>query len=121
MLTDEDAREFAEHWVRSWNAHDLDAIMSHYAFDVVLVSPVAARILSNPSGTVQGREALRAYFRRGLETFPDLEFQLVDVLRGLGSVVLYYVNQIGTSTGEYMELDSDAKVTRGVANYRIAI
>lgn len=121
MLTDEDARQFAEHWVRSWNAHDLDAIMSHYASGVVLVSPVAARILGDPSGTVHGRDALRAYFRRGLEAFPDLGFELVDVMRGLGSVVLYYVNQIGTRTGEYMELDANRKVTRVVANYRIAI
>src|SRR2546423_11139291 len=87
MLTDKEAQEFAQHWVAAWNSHNLDEIMSHYAADVVLVSPVAARILNDPSGTVKGREAVHAYFRRGLEAYPNLTFELIDVMWGLSSVV----------------------------------
>jgi hypothetical protein len=119
MLTDQEALEFAQHWVKSWNSHNLDEIISHYAADVVLVSPVAARILNDPSGTVRGREAIHAYFKRGLEAYPNLKFELIDVMRGLSSVVLYYVNQNGTKTGEFMEIDADTKVTRVVANYNV--
>jgi hypothetical protein len=36
---------------------------------------------------------------------------------GLSSVVLYYVNQKGTKTGEFMEIDSNGKIVRVVANY----
>jgi hypothetical protein len=79
--------------VQAWNSHDLDEIVSHYAADVVLVSPVAMKILNDPSGMVRGKGALRAYFRRALEAFPNLEFELIDVTRGLSSVVLYYANQ----------------------------
>lgn len=121
MLTDKEAQEFAKHWVESWNSHDLDEIMSHYAADVVLVSPVAARILNDTSGTVRGREAVHAYFRRGLEAYPNLKFELIDVMRGLASVVLYYVNQNGTRTGEFMELDAGKKVMRVIANYNVQI
>ena len=117
MLTKKDADEFANHWVKAWNSHDLDEIMLHYSADIVLVSPVAAKILNDPSGVVKGKEALRAYFRRGLEAYPNLKFEVVDVLRGISSIVLYYVNQKGTKTGEFMEVDADAKVTRVVANY----
>jgi ketosteroid isomerase-like protein len=112
-----EAREFARHWVAAWNAHDLDRILSHYALDVVLVSPVAAKILNDQSGMVRGKEALRQYFQRGLDAYPDLTFELVDVMWGLSSVVLYYVNQKGTKTGEFMEFDSSGKVVRVVANY----
>jgi hypothetical protein len=66
---------------------------------------------------VKGKETLRAYFRRGLEVYPNLKFELVDVMWGISSVVLYYVNQKGTKTGEFMEIDTDLKVTRVVANY----
>ena len=117
MLTQKAANEFAQDWLNAWNSHDLDQIMRHYATDVVLVSPVAAKLLNDPSGMVKGKDALRAYFRRGLEAYPNLRFQLVDVLWGLSSVVLYYVNQKGTKTGEFMEIDADSKVTRVVANY----
>ncbi len=117
MLIEEEVRDFATHWIHAWNSHDLDEIMSHYAEEVVLVSPTAVNILNDPSGMVKGKDALMAYFKRGLEVYPNLKFELVDVMWGLSSVVLYYVNQKGTKTGEYMELDSNGKVVRVVANY----
>lgn len=117
MVTEKDARKFAHHWMKAWNSHDLEKIISHYAADVILVSPVAAQILNDPSGTVIGREALRAYFKRGLEAYPNLQFELIDVMWGLASVVLYYVNQKGTKTGEFMEIDADSKVIRVIAHY----
>ena len=117
MLTADNVRELASHWIRAWNTHDLDEIMSHYGEDVVLVSPAAARILNDPSGTVQGKEALRAYFKRGLDAYPNLQFVLSDVLWGLASVVLYYTNQKGTKTAEFMEIDPRGKIVRVIANY----
>jgi hypothetical protein len=117
MLTEDSARDLASHWIRAWNAHDLDEIMSHYGEEVVLVSPVAAKILSDPSGTVKGKEALRAYFKKGLDVYPNLQFGLIDVMRGVSSVILYYTNQKGAKTGEFMEIDSKGKVVRVVANY----
>ena len=50
MITEDKARSLATHWVQAWNSHDLAEIMSHYAEDVVLVSPVAARILNDRLG-----------------------------------------------------------------------
>lgn len=107
----------ADHWVAAWNAHDLDLIMTHYEDEVELTSPVAAQLLGTPDGKIVGKDSLRAYFRRGLEAYPDLRFQLVEVLCGLNSVVLYYRNQKGTRTAEFMELSAIGKVARVVANY----
>ena len=112
-----DAKEFAKDWIDAWNSHDLDRILSHYALDVVLISPAAAKLTGDPSGTVRGKDALRSYFQKGLEFFPNLQFILVDVMQGLSSVVLYYENQRGTKTGEFMEFDKDGAVVRVVANY----
>lgn len=117
MLTDTDARQFADHWIQAWNSHHLDAILSHYAPEVVLTSQTAARLLQDPSGAVSGIEALRRYFSRGLEAYPNLTFELLDVLWGVSSILLYYKNQNGTKTGEFMELDARGKVVRVVANY----
>jgi len=117
MLTEATVRQFADDWICAWNSHDLDAILSHYAPEIVLTSPVAARLLNDPSGAVTGQAALRSYFSRGLEAYPNLAFELLDVLWGLSSVILYYKNQNATKTGEFMELNADLKVTRVVANY----
>lgn len=112
-----EAQQFAREWIDAWNSHDLDVILSHYDDNVVLTSPIAAKLLNDPSGTVRGKAALRAYFRRGLEAYPDLRFELLDVMFGLSSVVLCYKNQKGTKTAEFMEFGENGKVIRVVANY----
>jgi len=117
MTTESEIRGFARQWVAAWNSHDLDAIMSHYDADVVLISPVAARILDHPSGTIEGSAALRNYFKRGLELYPNLHFELLDVMCGLSSVVVCYKNQKGTRTAEFMEFGKNRKIVRVVANY----
>lgn len=63
--------------------------------------------MGDSSGTVAGKEAVRSYFARGLEAFPNLTFELLDVMWGISSVVLYYVNQKNTKTGEFMEFDAN--------------
>jgi predicted ester cyclase len=116
-MTRDEAWKLANHWAEAWNSHDLDAILSHYDDAVELTSPVAARILETPDGKVVGKANLRAYFQRGLAAYPQLHFQLENVLWGLNSVILYYTNQNGTHTGEYMEISAAGKVVRVVANY----
>jgi predicted ester cyclase len=116
-LTRDEAWKLAEHWVAAWNAHDLEAIMTHYEDAVELTSPVAAQLLGTSDGKVAGKASLRAYFRRGLEAYPDLHFQLADVLCGVNSIVLYYTNQKGTRTAEFMELSAAGSVARVAANY----
>lgn len=113
-MTRDEAWSLANHWVAAWNAHDLESIMEHYEDAIELTSPVAARLLGSSDGKVTGKANLRAYFQRGLEAYPELDFRLEDVLWGVTSVVLYYTNQKGTRTAEFMELSAGGKVTRVV-------
>ena len=116
-VTEEQAWRLARDWIEAWNAHDLERILAHYDDDVVLTSPVVVERVGDPSGTVRGKAALRAYFQAGLAAFPALRFDLADVTWGLSSLVLYYANQRGTMTCEFMELAPSGKVARVVANY----
>ena len=116
-MTKDEAWDLANDWVAAWNAHDLDRIMTHYDDAVELTSPVAAKLLGAANGKVVGKASLRAYFQRGLAAYPELHFRLADVLWGVNSVVLYYTNQTGTHTAEFMELSATRKVARVVANY----
>jgi predicted ester cyclase len=116
-LTRDEAWHLASAWVAAWNAHDLDQIMTHYNDAVELSSPIAAQLLGTADGKVVGKAGLRAYFQRGLAAYPKLHFRLADVLWGVNSVVLYYTNQKGTHTAEFMELSPHGKVIRVVANY----
>ena len=117
MPSPSEARQFARDWIADWNSHDIERILPHYADPVVLTSPAAARLLHDPSGTVRGIAGLRGYFERGLRAFPDLRFELIEVLCGVSSVVVLFRNQRGTLTAEFMEFDDEGKVVRVVANY----
>ncbi|HVZ84640.1 MAG TPA: nuclear transport factor 2 family protein [Terracidiphilus sp.] len=116
-MTADEAIHLAQEWIAAWNAHDLDRILDHYDDAVEITSPAAARLLGLPHGRVTGKASLRAYFEKGLAAFPELRFSLRDVLWGISSIVLYYTNQRGTHTAEFMELAPSGKVVRVVANY----
>ncbi|MGB2672262.1 MAG: nuclear transport factor 2 family protein [Candidatus Acidiferrum sp.] len=116
-MTRDEACKLANEWMAAWNAHDLELILTHYEEDVELTSPAAAQLLGTPAGKVVGKANLRAYFQRGLTAYPELRFHLEDVLWGVNSLVLCYLNQKGTRTAEFMELSAIGKVTRVVANY----
>ena len=49
-----DAVSFAEGWVKAWNAHDLDRILSHFADNVVFTSPVVAQFQHESGGVIRG-------------------------------------------------------------------
>jgi predicted ester cyclase len=116
-LTRDEAWKLANDWVAAWNAHNLDMIMAHYEDAIELTSPVAAQLLGTTDGKIVGKANVRAYFQRGLAAYPDLQFRLENVLWGVNSVVLYYANQKGTRSAEFMELSAAGKVERVVANY----
>ncbi len=81
----EEAWKLADHWIAAWNAHDLDLILAHYEDAIELTSPVAAQLLGTADGKVIGKANLKAYFRRGLEAYPELHFILNDLLLGVSS------------------------------------
>ncbi|WP_245395054.1 YybH family protein [methane-oxidizing endosymbiont of Gigantopelta aegis] len=57
------AQQFARECEHAWNSHDIDNIMQHYADDIVLVSPIAAKLLDQAE--VKGKDAVRRYFIKG--------------------------------------------------------
>ena len=111
------AAAFAAAWVDAWNHRDLDAILSHYAVDVLFTSPFVAQLLGDPAGVVRGRDALRAYFAAGLARFPDLHFRLRHVLPGVNGVVLVYDSVAGLLAAEAFEFDAAGRVCRAACHY----
>ena len=66
--------------MEAWNSHDLDRIMSHYADDFQMTSPFIVTMMNEPTGTIKGKENVRAYWFKALERLPDLHFDLIEAL-----------------------------------------
>ena len=111
--------EFEREWISAWNAHDIDRILRHYRDDVQFISPLAARA-GAPHGRVHGRAALRAYFERGLASYPELHFQPIAALGGVGSIALHYRAVEDRQAIEVMELDARGQVHHAAVHYTAA-
>lgn len=105
-----EAPAFAREWIAAWNGRDLEAILAHYADDIVFASPKAATITGSP--VVNGKEALRAYWREALDRAPDLHFQLLEVFAGSDCVSIVYLRNGAMRVCETMEF-SNGIVVRG--------
>jgi ketosteroid isomerase-like protein len=99
-----EARAFADQWARDWNAHDIEALLKHFADDVVFTSPVAVRLLGG-DGVIRGKQALRTYWSAGVRLIPDLRFEVLAVYAGINTLVINYRNQAGGEVCEVLTFD----------------
>ncbi|MFO1519661.1 MAG: nuclear transport factor 2 family protein [bacterium] len=109
--------DFAQEWIAAWNSHDLNRILSHYSEKVEFHSPFVVKITGDPSGTLKGKEALKAYFTKGLSAYPQLHFELLGAFTGVGSVVLHYKSVQNLTATEMMVFDENGKVAQVRAHY----
>lgn len=109
---------FADRWVEDWNAHDLEAVLSHFAEDVLFTSPNAAAWIPGSGGVVRGKAALREYWAGGLRNTPDLRFELIAAYVGIDTLVINYRNQKvkGRLVNEVLIFDGSL-VVRGHATH----
>lgn len=113
------AEYFAADWIESWNAHDLDRVLSHYADDFEMTSPIINQLAGEPSGKLCGKISVGAYWSKALELIPDLHFELVSVLVGVASITIYYKGAGGRRAAEVFFFDANQKVSRAFAHYGV--
>jgi len=117
-VTKAEAHAFAREWVAAFNSHDVERILSHYAESVELTSRLVTRVLGDPTGTVRGKPALRAYFTKALAAAPGLAFELLDVFVGVKSIALYFRSNVRGLQLEVVELDRNGQVVRVLVHHR---
>lgn len=65
MLNRDFAEHFAAEWIDAWNSHELNRILSHYADDFEMSSPIIVQLVGEPSGTLQGKKKVGAHWAMG--------------------------------------------------------
>ena len=116
-MTIEEARTFAEKWINSWNSHNLDDILSHYAEDIEVTTPMIKLATGHERASLSGKQAVEKYWDSALNKLPDLHFELVQVTAGVNSVALYYKSVMGKMAIEVMFFNPEGKVNKMVAHY----
>jgi hypothetical protein len=114
--TEEAAWVLARGWCDAWNRRDIDAIMAHYADDVEFNSPTIVHRWGNADGWIRGKACLRANVEVGVKA-PNLRFDLIDVLLGVGVICVIYRRETGTLVSDIVELDADGRGRRVLSCY----
>ena len=111
------AQSFAQEWVKAWNDHDLEAILSHYDDGVVFHSPRIRTVTGRDVDFVTGKAELRAYWGKALTLLRDLFFETDQVLVGSDSLTILYTNERSQYVAETFVFDKGSKVVRSIATY----
>ncbi|HTK67035.1 MAG TPA: nuclear transport factor 2 family protein [Pseudonocardia sp.] len=109
--------EFAQAWLTAWNDHDVEAVLGHFADDVVFRSPAAVQLLADSDGVIRGKADLRRYWTEALGKIPDLRFELLGVYGGVDAIVIHYRNQKGGLVNEVLLFADDGLVREGYGTY----
>jgi hypothetical protein len=116
MRDSEFYEEFSAEWIEAWNSHDIKRILSLYAEDLKFTSPFLAKFMPETGGSLQGRDAVGAYWSKALAARPDLKFERVAVLKGLDSVVIHYKGLGGGLRAEFFVFGGNGKVVESHAH-----
>jgi ketosteroid isomerase-like protein len=117
MITKDRAWKFAQEWITAWNAHDIDGVLDHYTDDFEMTSPLIARGGMDAGARLRGREQVGAYWRATLQRYPGLKLELVDVLYGHNSVILYYRSILNRKVAQVFHFGPGGKVFKAAAHY----
>ena len=117
MSTSEAAVSHAKSWIAAWNAHDLEAILEHYADDIEFQADTVVRRWGRVDGRLHGKDDLRRHFARGLEMVPNLRFELEEVFTGPGGYTILYRRENGNRVVEVVALDAAGRAKEARAFY----
>ena len=123
-MTNEDAAATARHWIDSWNARDIEAVLTHFDDAVRFTSPKAATFTGR--ALVEGKAALRAYWRTALERITSLRFTLDRALwdepsRTLAIIYVAELNGQRSRACELLRMGSGERAIEGEAMYGAAL
>ena len=104
-------------WVEAWNTGDLERVLALYAEDAVMTSDRIPAMGFDASGTVRGKDSLRAYWGKALGLIPNLHFTVIDVFVSPDSVVVFYANERGMKICEYLRVNDAGLIVQGSANH----
>ena len=112
-----DIAALGREWIAAWNSRDLERVLALYSDDAEMTSDKIQALGFEASGTLRGKDRLRAYWGKALAMLPNLRFDLIDTYVSPDSVVVFYQNEREPQICEYLRLDAKGKIRQGSANH----
>ena len=97
MINKEFTNKFALGWVESWSSLDISRILFHCTNDFKMSSPYIIKIVGEPSGILNGRDAIAIYWGKALEITSEHKYDHILILTGVNSITLISTGPKGLS------------------------
>jgi limonene-1,2-epoxide hydrolase len=101
-------RSIATKWFAAFNAHDLEALLSLYDEQARHFSPKLKIRHPETNGLIEGKPALRAWWKDAFERLPELNYEVQRLTADEGQVFMEYLRHVpGEETlrvGEVLEI-----------------
>ena len=97
-------------WIDSWNSHNINAVLSHYSDECSLKSPAIKKVLGKSTGELNGKHAISDYWKKALEKYPQLHFELISSYEGVDCLAIHYKGINNTLVLEVMRFDGNGKI-----------
>lgn len=81
----------ARAWMRAFNAHDVDALVSLYADDATHTSPKIRALHPETSGKLVGKSALATWWRDANARLPNLRYEETAITANASRVIVEYL------------------------------
>jgi limonene-1,2-epoxide hydrolase len=110
------AARFVEAWCANWCKVDIDAVVSHFAENAEMRSPLALKLTE--SSVVSGAENIRAYWQRAYGRIKSADLKILNWSWDDTIARLTVWWQLGdTRASEFMDFDGAGRVVRSEAFY----
>ena len=112
-MTREQALTIATRWADAWNERDIERVLGFFGDGITFTSPTALAVVG--SATVQGKDALRAYWNLAMSRIESLRFKVERVLwdeasRELAIVYIAEINGSAKRVSENLTFGDDGLV-----------
>jgi hypothetical protein len=114
------AQHFAQDWIESWNNHDLERVLTHYADDFGMSLPNIIRRSLSDTGKLVGKEAMRGYWWPPIGPGSTVKMTLIDTLLSTDSLTLYYRLQNDRVAAEVFFFNDAGLAYKSAAYYSLS-
>lgn len=101
-------RNIARLWFEAFNTQDLEALLSLYAFDAEHFSPKLKVRQPETNGLIQGRDALRSWWKDAFDRLPTLNYEVLKLTADEEQVFMEYIRHVqgedDLRVGEVLEI-----------------
>ena len=89
-----ETKQIAVRWFDAFNKHDLEALLSLYAEDAKHYSPKLKIHQPETNGLIQGKEALRNWWRDAFTRLPELHYEVIRIMNEDDQIFMEYNRQV---------------------------